>query len=82
MCYNVSMYKTINIDDELHRRIKVFCVTQNITMSQFIQDAVEEGLSKIPAEKIISEKRLDDTLSRIVGESVPKFKSFPKKKYV
>ena len=63
------MLKNINIDSELHRRIKLYCVTHDISITDFVQDTVSEKLSeKIPAEKIIVEKDVPERTTRDVGE--------------
>jgi len=36
----------IHIDKELKRRLKIYCVNNNITMTEAIEEALEEYLQK------------------------------------
>ena len=43
--------KTINIDSELHKQLKILCAERDITITQFIVEGIRSQLGKIPLQE-------------------------------
>jgi len=46
-----NTYKNLKISPELHKKIKIYCVTKGIKLNEWVEESLQEKMNQIKNEK-------------------------------